>query len=75
MSEKKATAETAAEETEAIDEAANADQRKPRRAPGEASAERAELSRQADVVDAVAKANDEDLPKLGGPLRNPGLGR
>ena len=34
-----------------------------------------ELKRQQDVVDAVAKANDEQLPKLGGPLMNPALGR
>lgn len=35
----------------------------------------AELKRQESVVDAVAKANDEDLPKLGGAIRDPGLGR
>lgn len=38
-------------------------------------AREAEQKRQEAVVDAVAKANDEELPKLGGPLLNPGLGR
>ncbi|HET7031115.1 MAG TPA: hypothetical protein VFI34_11435 [Candidatus Limnocylindrales bacterium] len=46
-----------------------------RRDEGTAKARDAELKRQADVVAAVAKANDDELPKLGGPIRNPGLGR
>lgn len=46
-----------------------------RRDEGTAKAREAELKRQADVVAAVAKANDDELPKLGGPIRNPGLGR
>jgi hypothetical protein len=37
-------------------------------------AQEAELKRQKAVADAVAKANAEELPKLGGPMKNPGLG-
>lgn len=40
----------------------------------EAAAREAEEKRQADIVAAVAKAHDQELPKLGGPLKNPGLG-
>lgn len=46
-----------------------------RRDEGTDKAREAELKRQAAVEAAVAKAHDEELPKLGGPLRNPGLGR
>lgn len=46
-----------------------------RRDEGRERARDAELKRQARVEAAVAKANEEDLPKLGGPLSNPGLGR
>lgn len=74
MADDKSTAAKTADETEAIDEAANAPQDAPKRAKGEQAAEDAELERQADVVDAVAKANKSDLPKLGGALKNPGLG-
>lgn len=42
---------------------------------GTVAAREAELERQADVREAVAKAGRTDLPKLGGPLKNPGLGR
>lgn len=35
----------------------------------------AELDRQQAVVDAVAKAHDDELPKLGGAILEPGLGR
>lgn len=59
-----ATAETADEVTD-----------EPKRSPGEQAAEDRELRRQKAVVDAVAKANDNELPKLGGPLKEPGLGR
>ena len=45
------------------------------RAKGEQAAEDRELKRQQEVVDAVAKANDDELPNLGGPLKEPGLGR
>jgi len=38
-------------------------------------AREAEERRQERQVEAVAKANDEELPKLGGPLLQPGLGR
>lgn len=38
-------------------------------------AREAELKRQQDVVDAVAKAGKDELPKIGGPMANPGLGR
>lgn len=40
-----------------------------------ARAREAELKRQEDVIAAVAKAGEKELPKLGGPLQNPGLGR
>ncbi len=46
----------------AIDAAANA-------------AREAELARQEEIVAAVAQANAEELPKLGGPLLDPGLGK
>lgn len=46
-----------------------------RRDEASQAAKDAELKRQERVVDAVAKANDEELPKLGGALKNPGLGR
>lgn len=46
-----------------------------RRDEGSAAARDAELKRQEAVVAAVAKANEVELPKLGGPLKNPGLGR
>lgn len=39
------------------------------------AAREAEEARQADVVKAVEKANRDELPKLGGPLKSPGLGR
>ncbi|HEV8282358.1 MAG TPA: hypothetical protein VGQ02_10885 [Candidatus Limnocylindrales bacterium] len=70
----KDTADAAAAEVAAIDEAANAEQDAPERSPGEQAAEDAELKRQEDVRKAVAKANEKELPKLGGPLKNPGLG-
>lgn len=35
----------------------------------------AELKRQEDQAKAVEKAAAEELPKLGGPLMEPGLGR
>lgn len=38
-------------------------------------AREAEEARQRDIVKAVDKTNREDLPKIGGPLKNPGLGR
>lgn len=41
----------------------------------EAKAAQAELKRQEAVRDAVDAANAKELPKLGGPLREPGLGR
>jgi len=40
-----------------------------------AAAHKAELDRQADIAKAVGKAGKDELPKLGGPLMNPGLGR
>lgn len=40
-----------------------------------AKARDAELKRQQAVTDAVAKAGAEELPKIGGPLLEPGLGR
>jgi hypothetical protein len=71
----KDTAEAAAKEIADIDAAANREQDAPQRSPGEQAAEDAELKRQKAVVDAVAKANEKELPKLGGPLKEPGLGR
>jgi hypothetical protein len=65
-------AKAAAAEVEAIDEAANKPQDAPERAPGEQAAEDAELKRQEDIRDAVAKAHDDELSKLGGPIPNPG---
>lgn len=53
----------------------------PARSPGKsrdaltAKARARELERQEGVIEAVAKAGTEDLPKLGGPLLEPGLGR
>ena len=35
----------------------------------------AELARQSAVVDAVAEAGASELPLLGGPMAEPGLGR
>jgi len=46
-----------------------------KRSRGEAAAERAEIRRQEEVVGAVAKAHDTELPKLGGAILEPGLGR
>lgn len=40
--------------------------------PRHEKARAAELARQQDVVDAVAKAHDDELTKLGGPELNPG---
>lgn len=40
-----------------------------------AAARDAELKRQADIEAAVAKAGADELPKLGGSLNDPGLGR
>lgn len=40
----------------------------------EDAARQAELDRQEAQIAAVAKANEEDLPKLGGPTMNPGGG-
>lgn len=78
MSDKKAaevsTAEVAAAEAEAIEDAITP-AAPAKRSPGEQAAEDAELNRQEDVREAVAKANDAELPKLGGALKNPGLGR
>ena len=39
------------------------------------AARKAELDRQDAQREAVAKAGREDLPKLGGAMKNPGLGR
>lgn len=39
------------------------------------AARRAELKRQDDQREAVAKAGRDDLPKIGGPMKSPGLGR
>lgn len=40
-----------------------------------AKAREAELKRQERVEDAVGKAGTDELPKIGGPLMQPGLGR
>lgn len=40
-----------------------------------AKAHDAELERQQAVVDAVAAAGEKELPKIGGPLLDPGLGQ
>lgn len=40
-----------------------------------AKARDAELKRQENVEKAVAKAGTDELPELGGPLMQPGLGR
>lgn len=40
-----------------------------------AKAREAELQRQQDVVDAVAQAHEDELPAIGGPLLEPGLGK
>ena len=45
------------------------------RRPGIGDAQKAELKRQADIEKAVAQANKSELPKLGGDLLEPGLGR
>lgn len=42
---------------------------------GTEKARAAELRRQETVAKAVADAGADDLPKLGGPLLEPGLGR
>lgn len=47
----------------------------PERSPGELEAERAELDRQKAIEDAVKAAHEDELPKLGGSLLEPGLGR
>jgi len=44
----------------------------PERSPGEKAAEEAELKRQETVAKAVDKANEHELPKLGGPSLEPG---
>lgn len=48
---------------------------KPDVRPGIEKARQAELDRQAEVEAAVAVANKHELPKLGGDLLEPGLGR
>lgn len=40
----------------------------------EAEARAAELARQDEQREAVDQANRDELPKIGGPLKNPGLG-
>ena len=45
------------------------------RPAAEVAAERAELDRQKALADAVAGAHADELPKLGGPILEPGLGR
>jgi hypothetical protein len=64
-----------AAEVAAIDKAANAEQLPSEPAEGETEAAEAELARQKDVVDAVAEAHETELPQLGGPLLEPGLGQ
>jgi len=74
----KTTAELAAEEQAAIEAAVTpAEPVAPTagRDAATASAREAELHRQATVKKAVAEANKSELPKLGGPLMEPGLGR
>jgi hypothetical protein len=70
----KTTAELAADETPAILDAVEAPEASAVDA-AIAKAQDAELARQAGVEAAVAKANATELPKLGGPLMEPGLGR
>ena len=72
----KTTAELAADETPAIIEAAVPSTSATSGGDAaSAKAHDAELARQADVEAAVAKANKTELPALGGPLMDPGLGR
>jgi hypothetical protein len=51
----------------------------PKAAPDPAAArhdaQMAELARQEEVRRAVLKAGTDELPRLGGPIREPGLGR
>lgn len=69
------TAELEAAKVADVDAAANAPQTAPERPAGELKAEARELARQAAIVEAVAKAGETELPKLGGVLLDPGLGR
>lgn len=73
----KPTAELEADKVAEIDEAANktTERETTARDRGTEAARRRELDRQDDVVAAVAGAHADELPKLGGPLRDPGLGR
>lgn len=78
MSDKtKTTAELAADETAATLEAVETPE--PAKPTGvdaaKAEARARELERQAAVVRAVRKAGRVELPELGGPLMDPGLGR
>jgi hypothetical protein len=75
ISEDKVKADqAAADEQGKVQEAVTPDE-PAKRSPGEKAAEDAEVKRQEEIVKAVAKAHDKELPKLGGPLREPGLGR
>lgn len=42
---------------------------------GTKAAQAREIKRQEAMLEAVEKAGKHDLPKLGGPLKEPGLGR
>jgi methylmalonyl-CoA mutase cobalamin-binding subunit len=59
------TIKSAGEDVEISDDKVKADQ----------AAADAQAKVQEAVVAAVAKAHEKELPKLGGPLREPGLGR
>jgi len=65
----------AAEDQAAIEEAVTPDPDGPDGRSGIHEARDAELARQAAQAKAVAKANKSELPKLGGDLLDPGLGR
>lgn len=54
-----------------------ADDKEPKAKPADAedAARDAELARQRYQAAAVDKANREELPKIGGALKNPGLGK
>lgn len=74
MADKDKTAADVNAEQQALVEAAVTPSATERR-PGIAKAQEAELKRQADVEAAVAKAHEKELPKLGGDMLEPGLGR
>jgi len=76
--DKPTDAEKAAEEQEKVDEAATAPQAERELTARDKLTDKArdaELERQDDVAEAVAKAGAKDLPKIGGPMLEPGLGR